>query len=56
AAEADDLGLDEHGDSGVLVVEWPDRWTRPVDGHVRVVIERRDGDARTITILAPHTP
>jgi tRNA threonylcarbamoyladenosine biosynthesis protein TsaE len=49
-AEAEDLGLPETGDAGVLAVEWPDRWSRPPDGSVRVAIERLDGDNRTITI------
>ncbi|MEX2271899.1 MAG: tRNA (adenosine(37)-N6)-threonylcarbamoyltransferase complex ATPase subunit type 1 TsaE [Vicinamibacterales bacterium] len=52
AAEADDLGLSETGDAGVLAVEWPDRWARPPAGSMRVTIERGDGDDRTITISA----
>ena len=48
--EAEDLGLPETGDGGVLAVEWPDRWTTPPEGSVRVAIARLDGDARVITI------
>lgn len=49
-AEAEDLGLADTTDAGVLAVEWPDRWNLPPDGSMRVAIERHDGDARTITI------
>lgn len=50
AAEAEDLGLSETGDAGVLAVEWPDRWSRPPSGSVRVSIARLDGQQREISI------
>jgi tRNA threonylcarbamoyladenosine biosynthesis protein TsaE len=51
--EVEDLGLYETGDSGVLAVEWPDRWNLPPDGAVRVTIERLEGEQRRITISVP---
>ena len=49
-AEADDLGLDELGADAVLAVEWPERWTDPPAGAIRVSIEAGKGDQRTITV------
>jgi tRNA threonylcarbamoyladenosine biosynthesis protein TsaE len=49
-AEADDLGLDELGTDAVLAVEWPERWTDPPGGAIRVSIESGKGDQRTITV------
>ena len=49
-AEADDLGLDELGADAVLAVEWPERWTDPPAGAIRVSIEAGRGDQRTITV------
>jgi tRNA threonylcarbamoyladenosine biosynthesis protein TsaE len=48
--EADDLGLNETGDAGVLAVEWPDRWRLPPDGSIQVTIERLEDARRVITI------
>lgn len=48
--EAEDLGLSETGDSGVLAIEWPDRWSRPPAGSVRVSIARLDEQRRDISI------
>ena len=50
AVEAADLGLHETGDSGVLAVEWADRWEHPPEGVVRVSIERLDDQKRVISI------
>jgi tRNA threonylcarbamoyladenosine biosynthesis protein TsaE len=49
-AEAEDLGLAETGDSGVLAVEWPDRWRTPPEGCVRVSIARLDDQRREVSI------
>lgn len=49
-AEAEDLGLSETGDAGVLAVEWPDRWRQPPAGSVRVSIARLDDQRREISI------
>jgi len=48
--EAADLGLSETGDSGVLAVEWPDRWSHPPAGSVRISIARLDDQRREISI------
>lgn len=50
AVEAADLGLSETGESGVLAVEWPDRWETPPANAVRVSIARVDDTRRDITI------
>lgn len=48
--EAADLGLNETGDSGVLAVEWADRWEHAPEGSVRVTIARLDDQRREISI------
>ena len=49
-AEAEDLGLDELMATGVVAVEWPERWNdRPADA-TEVRIEHRGEDRRVITI------
>jgi tRNA threonylcarbamoyladenosine biosynthesis protein TsaE len=50
AVEAADLGLSETGESGVLAVEWPDRWLTPPAGAVRISIARLDDERRAIAI------
>lgn len=47
--EATDLGLSETGESGVLAIEWPDRWETPPPNAVRVTIARLDDAHREIT-------
>lgn len=49
-AEVDDLGLEELMESGVLAVEWPDRWASAPANAIRISIEPGKGDHRTITI------
>jgi tRNA threonylcarbamoyladenosine biosynthesis protein TsaE len=51
--EAEDLGLGELSEDGILAVEWPDRWNDPPEGSYRVRIENRGGDKRAITIEKP---
>ena len=51
--EADDLGLDELSEEGILAIEWPDRWRDPPAGAYRVQIDHLGGDRRGITILRP---
>ncbi|HUR35859.1 MAG TPA: tRNA (adenosine(37)-N6)-threonylcarbamoyltransferase complex ATPase subunit type 1 TsaE [Vicinamibacterales bacterium] len=49
--EVDDLGLDELASSGgVVAVEWPDRWTRPPEGAVRLTLQSDGESGRTIEI------
>ena len=54
--EADDLGLDELSEEGILAVEWPDRWRDPPTGVYHVQIDHLGGDQRSITILRPTNP
>lgn len=49
-AEVDDLGLEDLWADGVLVVEWPDRWSRQPPDAVVVTIEIAGGDERRISI------
>jgi tRNA threonylcarbamoyl adenosine modification protein YjeE len=55
-AEVDDLGLDELISSGVLAIEWPERWTDAPADAIHVVIEQGSADRRTITISRPQAP
>ena len=48
--EVDDLGLDELIPSGIVAVEWPDRWRDRPAGAYEVRIEHRGGDMRRIEI------
>lgn len=49
--EVDDLGLDELVESGgVVAVEWPERWTAPPAGAIRVSIVATGDTARTLAI------
>lgn len=50
AQEAADLGLDETGEDGVLVVEWPDRWEYAPIAAWHITIQDDGGDARTIQV------
>ena len=49
-AAVDDLGLEELAAEGVLVVEWAERWMRPVASAIRVAIVDLGGDRRQISI------
>ena len=51
--EVDDLGLEELMASGIVAIEWPDRWRQPPDGAYEVAIEHRGGDRRSIAVTAP---
>ena len=50
-AEVDDLALEDLWEDSVLVVEWPDRWTRRPANAISVEIEHAGGDERTIRIF-----
>ena len=53
-AEVDDLALEDLWENGVLVVEWPDRWSRaPIDA-VTVTIEATGETTRRITTVRPE--
>ena len=49
-AEVDDLALEDLWEDSVLVVEWPDRWSRRPHDAITVEIEHGGGDERTIRI------
>ena len=48
--EVDDLGLDEWVGSGIVAVEWPDRWRDAPAPAYEVRIEHRGDDRRQIAI------
>jgi tRNA threonylcarbamoyladenosine biosynthesis protein TsaE len=50
ADEVADLGLLELVESGVLVVEWAERWPDPPDDAIHVWIEDLGGDRRRISL------
>jgi tRNA threonylcarbamoyladenosine biosynthesis protein TsaE len=51
-AEVDDLDLDAAVDDSVTVVEWGEGVVEQLaDAHLRVSIDRRDDDARVVTLL-----
>ncbi len=50
AGEVFDLGLDELAQSGVLAVEWAEKWERPPSGAVVVRIEDLGDANRRITV------
>jgi tRNA threonylcarbamoyladenosine biosynthesis protein TsaE len=50
AAEADELGLDDMSESGILAIEWAEKLARVPPGSIDVLIEDLGGDARRITI------
>lgn len=50
SAEADDLGLDDLGDEGVVAIEWAERWNRRPRATYTVTIEDLGGDRRRIRI------
>ncbi|MCX6539414.1 MAG: tRNA (adenosine(37)-N6)-threonylcarbamoyltransferase complex ATPase subunit type 1 TsaE [Acidobacteria bacterium] len=53
AAEADDLGLEELNQQGVVAIEWAEKLSRAPEGAVDVQIEDLGGDARRVTIVTP---
>ena len=52
-ADADDLGLEELGQDGVVAIEWAAKLVRKPAGAVEVLIEDLGGDRRRITIQRP---
>jgi tRNA threonylcarbamoyladenosine biosynthesis protein TsaE len=50
SAEADDLGLDETAQEGVLAIEWAEKLARPIPGAISILLEDLGGDRRRITI------
>jgi tRNA threonylcarbamoyladenosine biosynthesis protein TsaE len=56
AGDVDDLGLDDLAESGVLAVEWAEKWERPPSGTLTVQIEDLGDTSRRITISGPVSP
>jgi tRNA threonylcarbamoyladenosine biosynthesis protein TsaE len=50
SVEADELGLDELGEQGVLAVEWAEKLAHEPPGAIEVRIEDLGGDTRRVTI------
>lgn len=50
SADADELGLDETAQEGVLAIEWAEKLSRPVPGAISILLEDLGGDRRRITI------
>jgi len=48
--EADDLGLDELNQQGVVAIEWAEKLAHSPEGAITVSIEDLGGDARRVTI------
>lgn len=55
-AEADDLGLDELMVSGIVAVEWPDRWRDRPSGAYEVRIDHGGEDRRLIAVSRGDRP
>lgn len=53
--EADDLGLEDTGEDGVLAVEWPDRWSHTPMHAWHVTIADDGGDDRTIVQVRTYS-
>ncbi|MCX6553104.1 MAG: tRNA (adenosine(37)-N6)-threonylcarbamoyltransferase complex ATPase subunit type 1 TsaE [Acidobacteria bacterium] len=53
AADADDLGLDELGQDGVLAIEWAEKLGRRPAGAIDVALEDLGDDRRRVTIVVP---
>jgi tRNA threonylcarbamoyladenosine biosynthesis protein TsaE len=49
-AEVADIGLEETGLDGVLVIEWPGRWTAAPASAIEIAIEDMGGANREIRI------
>lgn len=53
AVEAEDLGLDELGQQGVVAVEWAAKLARAPDDAIEVHIEDLGGATRRVTMVVP---
>jgi tRNA threonylcarbamoyladenosine biosynthesis protein TsaE len=48
--EVDDLALDDLAEGAVMAIEWPDRWSRPPQGAIEVVLTPAGESTREIAI------
>ncbi len=53
SVEADDLGLEELSEQGVVAIEWAEKLTFAPEGAVAVQIDDLGGDTRRVTIVTP---
>ena len=53
SAEAEDLGLEELNQQGVVAIEWAEKLSRPPSDAIEIAIEDLGGDARRVTIVTP---
>lgn len=54
AAEAEDLGLDDLAEGGVVAIEWAEKLARTPPGAIDVRIEDLGGDDRRVTLVLPR--
>jgi len=48
--EADDLGLDELNQQGIVAIEWAEKLAHPPEGAITVSIEDLGADSRRVTV------
>jgi tRNA threonylcarbamoyladenosine biosynthesis protein TsaE len=53
SADAEDLGLEELSEQGIVAIEWAEKLSRAPDGAVAVQIDDLGGDTRRLTIVTP---
>ena len=53
SVEADDLGLEELNEQGVVAIEWAEKLAHAPEGAIEVRIEDLGGDSRRMTIVTP---
>jgi len=53
SGEADDLGLEELNEQGVVAIEWAEKLAHAPEGAIEVRIEDLGGDSRRMTIVTP---
>ena len=53
SVEADDLGLDELNEQGVVAIEWAEKLSRMPEGAIDVQLDDLGGDTRRVTIVTP---
>jgi len=50
SAEADDLGLEELSQTGVVAIEWAEKWARPAGRTVDIQLDDLGGSRRRLVI------
>ena len=54
AGEADDLGLEELSQTGVLAIEWAEKWTHPAGLTIDIRLEATGDSQRRLQISEPE--